>query len=305
MTGLRAAVAADTNIVRQPTPRRYLTALEELRGRSVAILPMVRRELEDHLPMQASEYIQGHRRRNRNWSPEETDAAAVAASDAAYRWWRGEGLRNDTAYLFFPHLDSENYRHAAAALPGAAFTDRNGNDQQIYAQAWVHGIDVLASRNRRTIYREVLARHFSARGLPNPPVAVLGLFEHTKTLAESEGRPLPEVAFEAVLGAVIPETWPDEPVSGSIELVEISCRRFIDNLSLSEGGAPGSFAAEENELAFLMKEELEAVAENAGRFLNRCNEAWESRPQTARDTEKRYHDTLRSAVRATGLDPRS
>ena len=146
----------------------------------------------------------------------------------------------------------------------------------------MHGIDVLASRNRRTIYREVLARHFSARGLPNPPVAVLGLFEHTKTLAESEGRPLPEVAFEAVLGAVIPETWPDEPVSGSIELVEISCRRFIDNLSLSEGGAPGSFAAEENELAFLMKEELEAVAENAGRFLNRCNEAWESRPQTAR-----------------------
>ena len=304
MTDLRAAVAADTNIIRQSTPRRYLTALEELRGRSVAILPMVHRELEDHLPMQASEYIQGYRRRNRNWSLEETDAAAVAASDAAYEWWRGEGLRNDTAYLFFPHLDGENYRHAAAALPGAAFTDRNGNDQQIYAQAWVHGIDVLASRNRKTIYREVLARHFSARGIPNPPVAIMGLFEHTKKLAGSEGRPLSEVAFEAMLGAIIPETWQDDLASGGVELVEISCRRFIDNLSLSEGNsAAGSFAAEENELAFLMKEELEAATENTERFLDRCNEAWESRPQAARDTEKRYHDRLRSAVRATGLNP--
>ncbi|MDE0408245.1 MAG: hypothetical protein OXN81_10330 [Alphaproteobacteria bacterium] len=304
MIGVRAAVAADTNIIRHPTPRRYLTALEELRGRSIAILPMVHRELETHLPMQASEYIQGYRRRNRNWSPEETDAAAVAASDAAYEWWRAESLRNDTAYLFFPHLDSENYRHAAAALPGAAFTDRNGNDQQIYAQAWVHGIDVLASRNRTTIYREVLARHFSARGIPNPPVTVMGLFEHTKALAETEGRPVAEVAFEAMLGAVIPETWQNEPVSGGVELVEISCRRFVDNLSLSEGNSsPGSFAAEENELAFLMKEELEAATESTERFLNRCNEAWESRPQASRDTEKRYHDTLRSAVRATGLDP--
>lgn len=52
-----------------------------------------------------------------------------------------------------------------------------------------------------------------------------------------------------------------------------------------------------------MKEELEAATENTERFTNRCNEAGETRLQATRDTEKRYRDSLRSAVRGTGPDP--
>ncbi len=50
-------VAADTNPLRHPTARRYLAAMEALRGRRVAILPMVDREPMGQLPSQACKHL--------------------------------------------------------------------------------------------------------------------------------------------------------------------------------------------------------------------------------------------------------
>ena len=77
------AVAADTNILRHPTPRRYLTALEELRGRRIAILPMVDHELQVQLDLQAADHVRGRCRQKGLRHEKDIDAAAEAANTTA------------------------------------------------------------------------------------------------------------------------------------------------------------------------------------------------------------------------------
>ena len=47
-----AAIAADTNLLRHPTPRRYLTVFEALRNRRVVVLPAVDAELHITWPLE-------------------------------------------------------------------------------------------------------------------------------------------------------------------------------------------------------------------------------------------------------------
>ncbi len=294
MTGAEA-VAADTNLIRHPTTRRYLTALEELRGRGIAILPKVDSELRGQLPDQAADQIRGLCRRNGIRPVETIDAAARAASDAAAEWWEEERFRNSSSYVLLPDLGDPHYRSVSANLPGSAFTDENDSDRTIYAQAWAHGVDVLASRNRRTILGTVLEEHFAERGHPAPPVSVRGLFEHTRAIAGSEGRPVSEVAFEAVLGAVIPNAW----TPGGSDRVLRSCMTFTDSLAISEGRRVSSLS-EENELVHLLSLTIEEIDRDV--FAQRCGEAHARRPLAAGETEMRYHGRVRSAVRGTGID---
>jgi len=288
-------VAADTNLIRHPTPRRYLTALEGLRGRGVAILPMVDREVLGQLPNQAADHVRKLCKRNRIGRVEAIDAAARAASGAAAQWWEKERFRNSSAYALLPDLGDPHYRCVSADLPGAAFTDSNDSDRTIYAQAWTHGIDVLTSRNRRTILKTVLEEHFAERGHPAPPVKVRGLFEHTRAVAGHEGRPVTDVAFEAVLGAVIPNAW----TPGASDPVLRSCMAFTDGLAISEGRRV-SVMPEENELVHILNRAIEEIDRED--FAKRCEEAHARRPRAARETETRYHDRVRTAVRETGID---
>ncbi len=89
----------------------------------------------------------------------------------------------------------------------------------IYAQAWAHGINILAGRNRRSIVRKELERHFAALDHPRPPIEVRNLYEHTSAVAETERRDIPDAALEAMLCAVIPENW----TSGKHVGVRSSC----------------------------------------------------------------------------------
>ncbi len=290
------SVAADTNLIRHPTPRRYLTALEDLRGRRVAILPMVYRELNEELYSQAVGYIRKLCRRDGIERMEDVQAATQAAGEAALEWWEGECCsRNESSYTYVPDRGKAHYRRVVAALPTEAFTDTRDGDLWIYAQAWAHGIDVLASRNRRTVIRERLERHFSGLGLRSPPVMVRGLYEHTAIVAENEDRYVSDVALDAVLGAVIPNAWTPE----KSERVLSSCMLFANNLATMDGrGVP--VASEENDLAHGLNE---AICEIDGEdFVRRCEKAYASRPTAARETELRYHRMTRAAVRETGID---
>lgn len=51
-------VAADTNILRQRTTRRYLASLEGMRERRVLVLPTVDLEMQRHVGIVAARYIQ-------------------------------------------------------------------------------------------------------------------------------------------------------------------------------------------------------------------------------------------------------
>ncbi len=289
------AVAADMNLIRQSTTRRYLSVMEELRGRRPAILPTVDIELVHQLPFAAAAEIRSLGRKIGKWSDRKIAFAAMAAGEAAGEWWEEERTRNSTAYMRIPSLGDLRYAKVGSALPDDAFMDKNTNDQIIYAQALVHEIDVLASRNRRTILRKRLDRHFAGLGYPQAPVSIRNLYEHTISVAAQEGRSESEVALETILCAVVPEDWtPDETYK-----VRHSCTRFIRNLEVSVGrgeAAPDG----ENELVFILKKALGDTARSE--FTRLCGDAYARRPAVARDTELRYRDRTRAAVRGTGID---
>lgn len=198
-------VAADTNLLRHPTPRRYLTVLEGLRSRAVVVLPSVDRELKKHLPIQARDYIESMAEKRELTDEQTVQLAKTTAASAAGEWWRGERTLNDPCYVFATDLGEEVYGQAVAQLPGAAFTDDNDSDQWIYAEAMTHNINVLASHNRKTILTEVLDEHFSNRDETRAPITVKTLWDHTVAVAAAEGRKIADVALEAVLCATVPD----------------------------------------------------------------------------------------------------
>ena len=226
------SVAADTNLLRHPTPRRYITTIEALRSRPIVILPSVNRELYKHLSIQAGEHIDRMARHKGLGEDERIEESKTVAAAAALQWWRGERERNDSVYLHVPEQKAEDYAATAARLPGEAFTDDNDTDRWIYAEAMVHGVDVLASRNRNTILIEVLEEYFAARGQPTPPVAVRSLWEHTAAVAKAERYAITEVAMETMLCAIIPDGWTAS--TNTAAALKWSGERFIKNLRTRE-----------------------------------------------------------------------
>ncbi len=291
-----AQVAADTELVRHSTPRRCLTVLEDLRGRRVAILPTVAHELRGRIPLQAAAYVRGIRERDGKWSGSQIQTAARAAGAEAAEWWEDWRLRNDSIHEHVPDPGTSHYSLTVASLPDEAFLDTDGNDQLVHAQAWAHGIDILASRNRRSVVRKELERHFAALDGPLPPIEVRNLHEHTTAVAGTERRDVSEVALEAMPFAVIPEDW----TSGKHVGVRSSCDRFIRNLNTAPGRRV-RMTAEGNTLSRMLDRAVQRLGHAA--FIERCEAAYAIRPAAAREAGKRFHGRTRAAVRWTGIDP--
>ena len=292
-----ASVAADTNRLRHPTPRRYLTTIEALRSRPIVILPSVNRELLKHLPIQAGENTDRMAKRKELSEDDKIEGAKTAAAAAALQWWQGERERNDSIYLHVPEQETEAYATTAARLPGEAFTDDNDTDRWIYAEAMVHDVDVLASRNRNTILTEVLEEYFAARGQPTPPVAVRSLWEHTATVAKAERQAITAVAMETMLCAIIPDGWTAS--ANTAAALKWSGERFIKNLRTRE--RPRDRPDPEREkLAHLLHRTLSRMGQ--ARLIERANAAFAKLPEIARQSELRYHTITREAVRRTGMD---
>ena len=292
-----AAIAADTNLLRHPTPRRYLTVFEALRNRPVVVLPAVDAELHKHLPIQARDYIESTAKRQGVDNGEKLRAAKAAAAGAASNWWRQERERNDSAYIYAPDYGHETYAEIVAQLPGAAFTDENDSDQWIYAQAMAHDIDMLASRNRHTILSEVLHEHFVAQGHESAPVTVKSLWEHTATVARTERRPIADLALETMLCAIIPESW--TPSAERAAELKWSAERFIRNLR-TRTKPRGTPDPDREKLAHTLHRTVKDIDERS--IIDLANTACAISPDKARDTEMRYHTATRTAVRDTGLN---
>ena len=290
------AAAADTNLIRHPTPRRYITTLEALRGRQIVILPTVDIELRKHLPIQAAEHIADLARKKHVEAKEALPAAQEKAAEAALEWWEAERERNDSIYRFIAGRSDKTYGRAAARLPDDAFTDDNDADRWIYAQAMVHGVDVLASRNRHTIITERLEEHFAAQAT-GAPVAVRSLWEHTIALSQAEGRSSTAVAIEATVAAVIAHGWnnTDEHTLA----LRYSGTEFAHNLRTL--ARPEDRPDPEREkLAHVLHRTLTRTSLDTLRTT--AQEIYAKRPEIARDTETRYHQRVRAAVRSTDLD---
>ena len=290
-------VAADTNLLRHPTPRRYLTVIEGLRNRPIVILPSVDAELARHLPLQIGEFIDDMAQRRSINDDAIIEAAKAAGATAALRWWRTERQRNDSVYEHPPNLGEEHYTVIAAQLPARAFTEEKKTDRWIYAEAMAHDVDVLASHNRNTILTQVLEQHFAKQRSQSRAVEIRGLFEHTVAVAEEEERPIEEAGFKAMLCAIIPGAW-----SGSeedTERLEWSAQRFIANLGTGKTKPGETPNPEREKLAHLLRRTLAPMT--VAQLRTWGNAAYAIAPEMARETERRYHTTTRTAIGDVGL----
>ena len=289
-------VAADTNLLRHPTPRRYLTVLEGLRSRAEVVLPSVDRELQKHLPIQARDYIESMAKKHGETDEQKVQIAKSTAASAASGWWREERKRNDPCYVFATDLGEEVYAQAVAQLPGAAFTDDNDSDQWIYAEAMAHDVNVLASHNRKTIITEVLDQHFRRQKQAQAPITVKTLWDHTVAIAAAEGRDIGDVALEAVLCATVPTGW--EPTPKRAVAAKWSAERFKENLRAR--GQSKKVPNKRDALAHTLHHALGTLDEQG--VIERVSAAHAKRPKRAREAEGRYHDRVRERVRGAGIE---
>ena len=289
-------VAADTNLLRQPTTRRYITTMESARGRQIIILPTVDHELKRHLPMQMGEHLDWLARSDKKTEHPMLGEAKAQGGNAAGLWWRDERQRNRSVYRFATERDWQEYSKAIASLPSAAFTDKNTNDQSIYAEAIVHGANVLSTRNRNTIIEEVLTEHFQREGYAEAPVVLRNLWQQTVAIAKAERRATNEVALETVLCAVIPEGW--TATTAHAFNVRKSVDRFTENLRVQ--AKENAIDPEREKLVHILDSFTNSLGE--AQFLARCETAYGLRPEAARTSAMRFDEHTRAAVRRTGLD---
>ena len=91
-------LAPDTQLLRHPTTRRDITAIESARGRQVIVLPSVDHELKRHLSMQMGEHLdQVAKRERRTSDPRLAEAKALGREPrggSANRTRTGRDLRD-------------------------------------------------------------------------------------------------------------------------------------------------------------------------------------------------------------------
>ncbi len=301
-------IAADTNLLLHPTPRRYITVLEGLRARRVVVLPTVDREARPLLRAQAIVDVRKKERRNprtdrkaiseeaRKAAQEAVKEAESKAAQNARWWWANERTRNTSGYTFVPDLGEEHYEHWMTMTPDHAFKERN--DWLIYAEAMAHNVNVLASQNRRTIDVDEINDYFMAQGKGSAPVTVRSLWEHTRAVARSEGRSKEDVALEAVLCAVIPEQW--QETSEDVVHAVRSAKHFKNSLSRQGSRSRGEeelddAPAVDDFLAAAVHRAIEALDATAA--LEKLRAAYAIRPHAARQSEARYHRAARQGKR--------
>ena len=288
-------VAADTNLLRQPTTRRYITTMESARGRQIVILPTVDHELQRHLPAQVGEHLDSLATRDGKTEDPRLGEAKAQGGKAAGSWWRDERQRNQSVYRFATERDWQEYARTVASLPSAAFTDKNTNDQSIYAEAIVHGANVLSTRNHNTIIVEVLTEHFQREGYADAPVTLRSLWQQTVAIARAERRAAHEVALETVLCAVIPEAW--NATTAHAFNVRNSAGIFIENLRVQP--KEKAIDPEREKLVHTLHSFTSSLGE--AQFRARCETAYRLRPEAGRTSEMRFREYTRGAVQSTEL----
>lgn len=285
-------IAPDTNVFEGVTSRRFLTALQEMRGHQTVVLPTVAVELTWRVMVVAERHFArredptGERRDSREFQD-----AVRNVRRAARQWLRNEFGRNDAAWVCpDPHRERANeYEGVTERVPRTLFRDaRDGrkqvNDIQIVAEAVVHKVPVVATSNMMAtggLHRinewldsEGFSRHTT---IHDPDAAVAMVLGH-------DGASPGMGALRAVLGAVAPSDKDDiEPVR-----IAKSVKMFLGNLY--HGGLQET------------ADEVESLCENLGpREIARMMESIHGdRPLRARRATARYVQSVREGAALSG-----
>jgi len=283
------AIAVDTNLLINPTPRRLITAGIAQVGGTVIVTPTVDFQVRKNLITTTRKEVQRWFRRLPPENEPKRHEIEQTAVDSATDWWIEEGKRNDSIYVM-PSGDRDlanRITHEQRRLPEKAFDDDDQWDLVITAEAIALGVPLLVSQNFRFVDKELLEKEAKANRCGW--VKLLHLKEFFEQVRD-ENETATQCAFQTVVRAV----RRNAPVSR--EQLQGSARRFINNLKEAEKG----WSKTEK-----ISDELDQLFTEASpvQWKEWCELPLQHRVRQARETEKRFHERQRKTVRATGYDP--
>ena len=288
-------IATDTNLSRNPTPRRFWMGWQEYAGQPLTILPTVYEQMRRNVAEAAANHIWQWQRRLRVANDAAARATRAAAASEARKWLEAERARNDSALVFLDPANEllDEYARIAAQLDPTNFSnDEEGErDRRIVAEGQYHGVDLVLSGNLRLGCRKHTA---SDHELVNRDLRTIfadravrvasgdsGQRHAAHALGESPEHP-GVLALEVVARVCVAEKSPDD--------LPFSMTQFAQNLVKAGMEVTGRSVLE---LLPCDPAQIEVLAARAHAH----------RLRRTRATEARQVRAVRTAARSTQFDP--
>ena len=287
-----ARVTADTQLLADPTPRRFLSSLWELRGSELAVTPTVARELattvagaeERHWQAVLQHDLQqGNRRYD-----DGTYRAILNGTRAAATAWISRELEHPGGLTAVQRTSGADRRalEIAKAMPticfAAASEESEENDRRIVGEAAAYGFRLLASENPGSIRHDHVNEWLEAEGHTGGPL-IVRLHEAIPVRGRGASS-RDETALQAVLGAALPTA------AGEPEADRQAIERFVHVLQQGHARQCGLWARTALEAA----EDLD----------KRIQAARAALPRHTRDAEDRRRGATAAAARKAGYGGR-
>ena len=287
--------ATDTNLSRNPTPRRFWMGWQKYGGQPLSILPTVYEQMRRNVTAAASNHIWQWQRRLRVANDAAARATRAAAATAARKWLEEERVRNNSALWFIDpaHELLDEYTRIAAEIDPTNFSvDEEGErNRRIVAEGQYHGVDLVPSRNLHPGGRKHTARDHELVNqdlraiFGDAAVRVANADTGQRIAAHTRGEPPGQpgvLALEVIARVCVAEDSPSD--------LAFSITRFAKNLIAAGMEVTG-------------RSTLDLLPNDAARVEILARRAHAHRLPRTRATEARQVRTVRAAVRGTGFDP--
>ena len=282
-------IAVDTSTLLTPSPRRFVTTLQALRGEMIPILPTVEQQMQRRLPRLAM--LDMERRLKLKPPPNSRIAcqAIEAAGHASLEWWEAEKKRNDTIYEWLdPNLTRQrSYQAEFMRLPASAFADENEEEQMIAAEAIAHHLPLLVSQNYRSIDQEAINQ--AIRRGQCAPIEIVSIREGVQNISQYDGRPVHGTILHTLVAAT---QHLAETIDEQIDTMYALCTGLANN----ERGRSRS-----QRISTLIEEAIKSAPPRE--WADAHERATAPLAEAARRTESRLHLHRRDKVQQTGYDP--
>ena len=280
---------ADTELLGDPTCRRFLMCVWAQAGSRLTVTPTVADELVGNVRQSERrhwEHVLEFDEANSNWRYEDETYSGIieAAIQAAGEWIVEEPRREPPGGLSLTFATKDEQRKArmlAARIPRECFRrpDRRNQaaDRRIVAEATVLGYTLLASENLSTLKEKRINAWLREEGYVDEPL-VMPIDDALERLSRQRSRE--ETALDAVLAAALPDQ--DRGIERDLRTIG----DFLERLKRGHARPCAIWAEDAWNEERTPHERIGAARMNL--------------PEAARETEMRRVRKVRSAARSAG-----
>ena len=287
---------ADTELLGDPTCRRFVTGLWELAGGQLVVTPTVADELPGNVRMSEGRYWEDvlayeMDKANQHYDGETFRRIIANTKEAAGEWMRRE-LRGEGsgALIAATGLDAQTTRRVheiAERIPRACFRRpdqaNQRRDARIIGEAVTLGFKLLSTQNLGTIKDERTNDWLIAEGYVRVPL-ITTIAQATRALYPTTTRE--RAALQAVLGAAMPEH--DRGIERDLRAVNT----FIGRLTASHA----------KECAVWASDGLEEL-NDPWKVIHAARQALPTRTRAAEDTRLRKTRSAAATAGFRGFSP--